>query len=98
MATAAANRKSVEEEIRRQLVGTPYESKSLTQLSGGIANFVYRIALAKPLEDGTAEVVLKHGEEYAALSPNFKLQKLRCVCISHPPEALEKNKTYKARC
>ncbi|TVY93598.1 4-hydroxytryptamine kinase, partial [Lachnellula willkommii] len=56
----------------------PYACASLTQLSGGTANFVYRGTLIKPLQDGTETIVIKHTEPYVASNPNFKLTSTRC--------------------
>lgn len=65
--------------IRKELEGTEYEVSSLTPLSGGTANFIYLARLHKPLSGGVREVVLKHGEAYVALHPDFKLEMVRCV-------------------
>jgi hypothetical protein len=65
--------------IRKALEGTRYECSSFERLSGGTANFIYRARLASPLEDGTAEVVLKHGEGFVANNPHFKIAVSRSV-------------------
>jgi hypothetical protein len=56
-----------------------YAAASLEKLSGGTANFVYRVLLSKPLDDGTKTVVVKHSEGFIALNPAFKLPENRCV-------------------
>lgn len=80
--TSTDNHEILAEQVRRELDSTPYKSKSLTRLSGGVGNFVYHNALATPLPDGTKEVVVKHGEGYVASSPDFQLATTRCVCNS----------------
>ncbi|KAH8801684.1 kinase-like domain-containing protein [Xylogone sp. PMI_703] len=64
--------------VLESLKGTPYECSSLTKLTGGTANFVYRGTLTKPLGDGSKTVAIKHTEGYVADSPDFKLTVERC--------------------
>jgi hypothetical protein len=61
------------------LFHTIYACSSLTLLSGGTANFLFRGILAQPLEDGTKTIVLKHSEEFVAANRNFELDVTRCV-------------------
>lgn len=72
-------KKKIEDAVRRELDGTGYAISSLEPLTGGTANFIYHARLQKPLPDGSADVVLKHGEAYVAQHPDFKLQMVRCV-------------------
>ncbi|BCR83890.1 uncharacterized protein ACHE_11292A [Aspergillus chevalieri] len=65
--------------IEKSLTSTPYACSSLTRLSGGTANFIYRGILQRPLEDGTKTVIIKHAEEFLASSKDFKLTAERCV-------------------
>lgn len=65
--------------ITASLQDGPYATRSLEKLSGGTANFVYRVLLSKPLEDGTKTVVVKHTEGFVALNPTFKIAENRCV-------------------
>lgn len=67
-------------EVFEWLKGTRYESISLEPILGGQANFIYRACLSKPLEDGTTDVLVKHGEGYMARHPANKLTTDRCVC------------------
>lgn len=74
----------IEDQIKKSLAGTPYEASALKQLVGGITNFIFSATLKKPLQDGTSEVVLKHGEGYVAQWTDFKLSVERCVCSPEP--------------
>ena len=72
--------------ISKELSSTPYACSSLTRLSGGTANFVFRGVLAQPVapegdthDDATRVVIVKHGEGYVASNREFKLSTERCV-------------------
>ncbi|OJK03274.1 hypothetical protein ASPACDRAFT_23693 [Aspergillus aculeatus ATCC 16872] len=65
--------------IIRELEHTRYACSSLTRLSGGTVNFVFRGLLSRPLEDGTKSVIIKHAEGYTATNRNFKLTAERCL-------------------
>lgn len=75
----------VKSEVLEWLKGTPYAASDLEPLPGGSANFVYRASLINPLEDGTSEVLVKHGEPFVATDPNSPLTTDRCrveeVCL-----------------
>lgn len=66
-------------QVKQELGQTAFACTSLTPLSGGNANFIFRGKLQKPLDDGTAEIAIKHGEGFVALSPALKLSTSRCV-------------------
>lgn len=66
-------------QVQESLKETPFACEKLETLSGGVANFTYRGTLVKPLGNGSKTVVVKHGEGYAALSPQFELDLKRCV-------------------
>jgi len=68
-------------QISQQLSQTTYACSSLTVLSGGTANFLFRGILAQPLQNGTKTVVIKHSKEYVAANRNFKLDVSRCVSV-----------------
>ncbi|KAH8902612.1 hypothetical protein BR93DRAFT_962166 [Coniochaeta sp. PMI_546] len=61
------------------LKNTRFAATSLKALSGGSANFVYLARLQQPLEDGTVDVVVKHGEPYMAAHPRNRLATNRCL-------------------
>ncbi|KAH6841130.1 kinase-like domain-containing protein [Chaetomium sp. MPI-CAGE-AT-0009] len=66
------------EDVLQSLSSTDYACSSLTPLSGGMANFIFKGTLTKPLPDGTKEVAVKHGEDYLAAIPAFLLPTTRC--------------------
>lgn len=78
MATTSSKDEMLEK-VQESLSLGPHACASLTQLSGGTANFVYRGTLIQPLQDGTTTIVIKHTEPYVASNPNFKLTSTRCV-------------------
>lgn len=77
-----------EQELVRQILDhlsqIPYACSTLTKLSGGTANFLYRGVLLQPLEGeaGTKAaqtVVIKRSTGYAAVNRDFPLDVSRCV-------------------
>ena len=69
----------VDESARKGLEGTRFEASSLRPLTGGIVNWGYVATLKAPLDDGTTEIFIKHGEKYMATIPDFPLDLDRCV-------------------
>jgi hypothetical protein len=69
----------IKSEIFEWLKKTKYAATSLEPLPGGSANFIYRAKLSTPLEDGTTDVLVKHGEGYMAVAPANKISTERCV-------------------
>jgi hypothetical protein len=69
----------VEAKVLAGLRGTPFEVSSVHRLPTGIVNWGYRGVLRHPLEDGTSEVFLKHGEVFLAKIENYEVPLLRCV-------------------
>ncbi|PYH99738.1 hypothetical protein BO71DRAFT_279679, partial [Aspergillus ellipticus CBS 707.79] len=65
--------------ILSSLSETPYACGSLTRLSGGNVNFIYRGTLTKPFENGCSSVILKHSEERAAHVPDLDIPLIRCI-------------------
>ncbi|KAJ3460940.1 hypothetical protein MRS44_011807 [Fusarium solani] len=76
MASTAST--DVDAKVQRALVGTKFEPSSLTKLSGGSVNWIYLANLSTPPDDGTTEVLVKHGEPWMASKPEFPLAMLRC--------------------
>ncbi|KAF9771789.1 hypothetical protein IL306_010535 [Fusarium sp. DS 682] len=68
----------VRQKISAWLNTTPYAASSLEPLTGGQTNFTYRAQLIRPQEDGTTEVVVKHGEPYMARYPANAVALNRC--------------------
>jgi hypothetical protein len=82
MATDMATENTADEvksRVFEWLKGTRYESTSLEPLSGGSMNFIYKAHLSEPLEDGTTDVLVKHGEDYSAANSANKVTIDRCV-------------------
>ncbi|KAL4885876.1 kinase-like domain-containing protein [Aspergillus karnatakaensis] len=80
--------KKIEDAVAQELSNSPYACSSLTQLSGGTANFVYRGVLSQPLPDGTTTVIVKHTEDYVASNKEFKLSAKRCLAEESTLRAL----------
>ena len=73
--------------VSQHLSHTRYACSSLTRLSSGTTNFVFRGILAQPLlryQDGmTASaahtIIVKHSTDYVAVNRDFPLDVSRCV-------------------
>ncbi|KAK4193958.1 kinase-like domain-containing protein [Podospora australis] len=68
----------VVEEIQKELSKTEFACSSLVALTGGLANFVFKGRLVHSLPDGTREVAVKHGEDFVAGMPEWKITTDRC--------------------
>ncbi|KAJ5933560.1 hypothetical protein N7454_005889 [Penicillium verhagenii] len=64
----------IRDQIAKELSQTPFECISLTRLSGGTANFVYRGVLTSSGDS----IIIKHSKDYVASNPNFKIDITRC--------------------
>jgi len=71
--------------ILQKLAQTRYACLSLTLLSGGSANFIFRGLLATPLSEERSytktTVFVKHYADFLACSRDFKIDVSRCVRI-----------------
>lgn len=78
--------------VTQELSGTPYACSSLTQLTNGTTNFVFRGELVKPIpadngESGSGSgstattVIIKHSTEFAAANKDFLIDASRAVCV-----------------
>lgn len=65
----------IRDQIAQELSQTPFACSSLTRLSGGTANFVYRGTPASSPDS----IIIKHTKGYVASNLSFKLDPKRCV-------------------
>ncbi|KAM7218337.1 Protein kinase-like domain containing protein [Rhypophila decipiens] len=73
--------------IIQELSKTRYACSSVTQLTGGTVNFVYRGTLTQPLswpdaDDGgptKTTVIIKHSTDFVAINKDFPLDVTRCT-------------------
>jgi hypothetical protein len=70
---------AIDAKVQAQLEGTDFASSGVRKLAGGSVNYVYHAPLRKALIDGTADVLVKHGETHMARKPDFPLPMLRTV-------------------
>ncbi|KAK8020234.1 hypothetical protein PG990_005372 [Apiospora arundinis] len=79
-----AEERALAQRVRDQLAPTIYAVTSLTRLSGGTANFLYRGTLLQPRAGDTSmaaaakTVVLKQSTEFVAINRDFPLDITRC--------------------
>ena len=59
--------------VRAYLAGTAFAGAEVSPLSGGTANFVYRLTLRAP-HDGHATLVLKHAKGYVKDHPGMAFE------------------------
>lgn len=76
---ATNNAAEIDAKVKEGLRGTRFEATSLSPLSGGSVNWTYLAKLKTPLEDGTTEVMVKHGETHMMSKPEVALTLIRCV-------------------
>ena len=68
------------DQIAQELSQTPFACSSLTRLSGGNANFVYRGTPASSPDS----IIIKHTKGYASSNLDFNLDPKRCVRFFFP--------------
>ena len=69
-------------QLLQRLQGSEYECSSLTLLSGGSTNFVYRGTLATPCPTLAGKtVIVKHTKDFLAVGRTFEIDSSRCVRI-----------------
>ena len=68
--------------VAQYLSATPWAAKSITSLSGGYTNFVFRIELAEPYR-GQERVILKHSKSYIPMAKEFSFSVERQVRFLH---------------
>lgn len=74
-----------EQDLLQQLKDTPFACSSLTRLSGGSANYVYRGILLDVIPTGdefwnVKSVIVKYSLGHIPGNAGFKLDLSRCVC------------------
>lgn len=82
--------------VLQHLSQTPYACSSLTQLSGGSVNFVFRGLLVSPLlptpsttaATSSQTIIVKFSTDFLALNRDFPLDVSRCVIITPPQHQL----------
>ncbi|CAI7613835.1 unnamed protein product [Penicillium discolor] len=74
MAANTDERDETRDKISQQLSPTPFACSSLTRLSGGTANFVYRGTLSST----GRSIIIKHTKDHSASNPDFKIDVTRC--------------------
>lgn len=82
--------------IQAELADTSFQLQTLTPLAGGNANFVFLGKLVQPLQDGTHEILIKHGEAYVSSNRSFEIPTSRCV-LPLPPWELVPHLTRPGR-
>lgn len=68
----------IDAKVKKSLEHTAFECSSLKPLSGGSVNWAYLLTLSKPLDNGAAEVMVKHGETHMMSKPEVALTLVRC--------------------
>lgn len=69
----------IDRKVQNSLEGTRFSPSKVTKLEGGLVNWTYVADLITPLEDGATQVVIKHGEDFVAFRPDFRISFNRCV-------------------
>lgn len=83
MAGDSVEQDTVRNEVEQELAKTSFGCSSLSRLSGGTANFVYR---GIPLSGNPESIIIKHTKNYLSSNASFKLDAERCVSAHQPRE------------
>ncbi|KAJ5818809.1 hypothetical protein N7474_004400 [Penicillium riverlandense] len=75
MAANTLEKDEIHDQIAQELLQTPFACSSLSRLSGGTANFVYR---GTPSSASLDSIIIKHTTDYVASNRDFKLDAKRC--------------------
>lgn len=67
-----ADSNEIQSKLYKWLQTTRYASTALDFVSANSSNFVFRAHLCEPLEDGTAEVIIKHDSNPPKLTENLE--------------------------
>jgi hypothetical protein len=68
--------------IQRQLADAPFSCSSLTRMTAGTTNFVFRGTLTRPLDSPgglSKSVIIKHCKDHVPENEDFPLDLSRCV-------------------
>ena len=76
---ASISSSDIDARVHRSLLNTNFNPYDFERLPGGSVNWVYLAKLSNALNDGTTEVLVKHGETQMATKPEFPLTLFRCV-------------------
>jgi len=90
-------KEQVATQVSRHLSQTRYACSSLTRVSGGSVNFVFRGVLVHPLLGAMGAIaartiIVKHSAASLASNRDFLLDVSRCVTLSPPPPQKERKK------
>ncbi|TPX16405.1 uncharacterized protein E0L32_004054 [Thyridium curvatum] len=76
---ASTSSVAIEDKVLKSLEGSRFESVALQKITEGNVNWSYVAKLCRPLDDGTEEALIKHGENFMSSKPDFALTLTRCV-------------------
>lgn len=71
------------DDVLQYLSGTPFASSHVVPLSGGNANYLFRLYLQSPY-DGMQTLVMKHGKALPSGDETFSFSVERQVTSPHP--------------
>lgn len=77
-----ASEDAIAAKVLEDLKDGPHACSSLTRLSGGNTNFIYRGILQCPLPDKTSTIIIKHAESHIAKIPSWEFDVARSVLLA----------------